>query len=211
MVYAVRVTLRLLAGHPALDFVNTIDPREGVQLVEHLRTYSDLVDWAGRAGVLTVAEARRTLRDASGDPAAAARALDRAVALREAAYAIFGAVAAHRPAPEGDVRELQAAYRDAMAHADLTVTGRRFEWRLSSGLDVVRWQIARDAVALLESEMLGRVKRCPGGSGECGWLFLDSSKNASRRWCSMEGCGNRAKLRRFLRRRRRRAAGRPPS
>jgi predicted RNA-binding Zn ribbon-like protein len=211
MVYPVCVTLRLLAGHPVLDFVNSIDPREGAQRVEHLRTYSDLVDWAGRAGVLTVAEARRTLRDASGDPAAAARALERAVALREATYAIFGAVAAHRPAPEADVRELQAAYRDAMAHADLTGTGRRFEWRLSSGLDVVRWHIARDAVALLESEMLGRVKRCPGGSGECGWLFLDSSKNASRRWCSMEGCGNRAKLRRFLRRRKRRPAGRNPA
>ena len=56
------------------------------------------------------------------------------------------------------------------------------------------------AVALLESKILGRVKRCPG-SGDCGWLFLDGSKNASRRWCSMEGCGNRAKVRRFLIRR----------
>jgi predicted RNA-binding Zn ribbon-like protein len=210
MVYAVCVTLRLLAGHPALDFINTVDPREGARRVEHLRAYADLADWAGRAGVLTVAGARRSLRDASGDPAAAARALDRAVALREAAYAIFGAVAAHQPAPEGDVRQLQAAYRDAIAHADLTGTGRRFEWRLGGGLDAVRWHIARDAVALLESDMLGRVKRCPGGSGDCGWLFLDSSKNASRRWCSMEGCGNRAKLRRFLRRRRRRPAGRTP-
>jgi predicted RNA-binding Zn ribbon-like protein len=210
LVYAVCVTLRLLAGHPALDFVNTIDPREGAERVDHLRTYADLVDWAGRAGVLTVTEARRTLRDASGDPGAAARALDRAVALREATYAIFGAVAAGRPAAD-DVHELQAAYRDAMAHANLTGAGRRFRWRLSGGLDVVRWHIARDAVALLESEMLGRVKRCPGGSGDCGWLFLDSSKNASRRWCSMEGCGNRAKLRRFLRRRKRRPAGRTPS
>jgi predicted RNA-binding Zn ribbon-like protein len=208
MVYAVSVTLRLLAGHPALDFVNTIDPREGAHRLEHLRTYEDLVAWAERAGVMSGAGARRTGREASSDPAAAARALDRAIALREATYAIFGAVAARRPAPAGDVHELQAAYRDAMAHADLTGTGRRFEWRLSGGLDVVRWQIARDAVALLESETLGRVKRCPG-SGDCGWLFLDSSKNASRRWCSMEGCGNRAKLRRFLRRRKR-PAGRTP-
>jgi predicted RNA-binding Zn ribbon-like protein len=206
MVYAVGMTLRLLAGHPALDFVNTIDPREGAQRVEHLRTYGDLVEWAGRAGVLTAAEARRTSRDASGDPSAAGRALDRAVALREAAYAIFGAVAARRPAPADAVHELQTAYCDAMAHAGLTGTGRRFQWRLSGGLDIVRWHIARDAVALLESEMLGRVKRCPG-SGDCGWLFLDSSKNASRRWCSMEGCGNRSKLRRFLRRRKRRPAG----
>src|SRR5260370_13005074 len=152
MVYAARVTLLLLAGHPALDSVNTIDPREGAQRVEHLRTYGDLVDWAGRAGVLTATEARRASRDASGDPAGSARALDRAIALREATYAIFGAVAARRPAPEGDVHELQAAYRDAMAHADLTGTGRRFEWRLSGRLEAVRLPTARDAASLLQSE-----------------------------------------------------------
>ena len=197
------MTLRLLAGHPALDFVNTIDPREGVHRVDHLRAYEDLVDWAERAGILGAADARQAAREATRDPAAAARAFDRAVVLREATYAIFGAVTGRRPAPADDVQELHAAYREAIDHARLTQTGRRFRWRLSSGLDVVRWHIARDAVALVESEMLGRVKRCPG-SGECGWLFLDSSKNASRRWCSMEGCGNRAKLRRFLRRRKRR-------
>ena len=206
MVYAAVVSLRLLAGHPALDFVNTIDPREGGHQVEHLHRYRDLVAWARRAGVLGAAEIRRTAREAADDPAAAARAFDRAVALRETIYAIFGAVAARRPTSADDVRELQAVYREAIAHSRLIQTGRRFQWRLDGGLDAVRYQLARDAVALLESEALERVRRCPG-SGDCGWLFLDSSKNASRRWCSMEGCGNRAKLRRFLRRRRRRAVG----
>jgi predicted RNA-binding Zn ribbon-like protein len=196
------MTLRLLAGHPALDFVNTIDPREGADRVEHLHAYEDLAGWATQAGVLTAAESRQVARAARTDPTAAAQAFERAIALREAAYAVFGAVAKRRPAPLAGVHELQVAYREAIAHASLIKTGRRFRWQLSGGLDVVRWHIARAAVALLESEMAGRVKRCPG-SGDCGWLFLDSSKNASRRWCSMEGCGNRAKLRRFLRRRKR--------
>jgi predicted RNA-binding Zn ribbon-like protein len=199
------VELRLLAGHPALDFVNTIDPREGDHRIEHLGIYPDLVRWAERAGVLTAAEARRAARGSARDRAGASRAFARAVELREALYAVFAAVAAKRPVPAPGMGALHAAYRDAIVHASLAREGRRFRWRTSGGLDVVRWHIARAAVALLESEILGRVKRCPG-SGDCGWLFLDNSKNASRRWCSMDGCGNRAKVRRFLRRQKPRTA-----
>jgi predicted RNA-binding Zn ribbon-like protein len=202
MVYIRLVQLRMLAGHPALDFVNTIDPREGTRRVEYLHRHGDLVAWARKAGVLSGKMIGRVTRAAADDPAAAARAFTRAVALREALYAIFGAVVARRPVPANDMRKLQATYREAITQSRLVATGRRFQWQLTGGLDAVRAQIARDAVALLESEMLGRVRRCPGG-GDCGWLFLDSSKNASRRWCSMEGCGNRAKRRRFLRRRKR--------
>src|SRR5882762_9954177 len=123
--------LRLLAGHPALDFINTIDPREGAGPVEHLHAYEDLVAWAGRARVLNAATSRQATRAARSKPAAAARAFDRALALREAAYSIFRAVAARRPAPAADLHELQAAYREAMAHASLTETGRRFRWSLN--------------------------------------------------------------------------------
>jgi predicted RNA-binding Zn ribbon-like protein len=193
--------LRRLAGHPALDFVNTIDPREGGHRVEYLRAFGDLIDWAYQTGVLKRSEARRAAQEAADDAAAAARAFARAIALREASYAVFGAVAGRRPAPTDAMDELEAAYRHALTHARLTSKGSRFRWEVGGGLDIVRWRIAREAVALLESARIGRVKRCPGG-GDCGWLFLDSSKNASRRWCSMEGCGNRAKLRRFHRRKR---------
>jgi predicted RNA-binding Zn ribbon-like protein len=193
--------LRRLAGHPALDFVNTIDPREGEGGIEYLRSFEDLIDWARRAGVLRRSDAEHAVRAAEND-AAASRAFARAVRLREAIYAIFSAVVARRPEPREAFEELESAYRQAMSHARLTRTRSGFSWRLESGLDRVRWQIAREAVALLESERLGRVKRCPG-SGDCGWLFLDSSKSRTRRWCSMDGCGNRAKVRRFQKRRQR--------
>jgi predicted RNA-binding Zn ribbon-like protein len=192
--------LRRLAGHPALDFMNTVDPREGERRVDYLRSFNDLVGWAQAAGVLTRTEARQAAQATAVDERAAARALDRAIALREAIYVIFAAVVARRPAPADAIDELEAAYRQALAHARLTRHASGFSWQLHSGLDSVRSHIARTAVALLESDRLGRIKRCPGGSGDCGWLFLDRSKNASRRWCSMEGCGNCAKLRRFRRR-----------
>jgi len=194
--------LRRLGGHPALDFVNTIDPREGEDRVEHLQSFADLLDWACRGGVVTARERQRAVREASRRPAAAAQAFRRAIALREAICAAFGAVAAGGNLPSAALAEIESAYRDAIAHARLIRTRSRFGWRVGSGLELVRWQIARQAVALLESDRIGRVKRCPG-SGTCGWLFLDSSRNGSRRWCSMEGCGNRAKMRRFAGRRRR--------
>jgi predicted RNA-binding Zn ribbon-like protein len=192
--------LRRLGGHAALDFANTVDPREGEARVEYLRSFDDLIDWAHAAGVLKGSAARLAAQEAAGDGRAAARALDRAIVLREAIYAVFAAVVTRRHVPAGAIDELEAAYRQAMAHARLAKKASAFHWQLHGGLDIVRWQMARDAVALLESDRLGRVKRCPGGSGDCGWLFLDRSKNASRRWCSMEGCGNCAKLRRFRRR-----------
>jgi predicted RNA-binding Zn ribbon-like protein len=192
--------LRRLGGHAALDFVNTVDPREGDARAEYLHSFEDLIAWAQTAGVLKGSEARQGAQEAAADARAAGRAFDRALALREAIYATFAAVAGRRSVPSGAIDELEAAYRQAMAHARLARNASAFQWQLHGGLDLVRWHMARDAVALLESDRLGRIKRCPGGSGECGWLFLDSSKNASRRWCSMEGCGNCAKLRRFRQR-----------
>lgn len=65
-----------------------------------------------------------------------------------------------------------------------------------AGAAVLRIRIADKAIALLNSPQVARVKSCPG----CGWFFLDSSKNQSRRWCSMETCGASAKSKAYYRR-----------
>lgn len=62
------------------------------------------------------------------------------------------------------------------------------------------WPIAVSAVELALSEHLGRVRRCPGDDGRCGWLFVDLSKSGTRRWCSMRTCGSRLKSRRQVER-----------
>lgn len=195
------MNLRLLGDHQVLNFVNTIDPREGSHRIDYLCRFRDLLDWATQAGVLNAGEARKIARQSESNPHLAARAFKRAVELREALYKIFRTVAAYRRPPSSALAQLLHAHRDAVAQTGLARIGNRFQTILPITPDSIRWRIAEDAVALLESTELNRVKRCPGG-GDCGWLFLDSSKNSTRRWCSMEGCGNRAKLRRFLRRKR---------
>ena len=191
--------LRLVADRPSLNFANTVDPRQGGGGVDYLLSYDGLAQWGSWAGVVPKATAARLAELAGKDPAGAKRALDNARRLREAIYRIFSAVALRRRPPAPDIAVVQAAFSDSLKHATFERFARSFRWRLSEDLELISWNVAHDAVALLESDLLGRIKRCPG-SGDCGWLFLDTSKNRSRRWCSMAGCGNRAKARRHARR-----------
>jgi predicted RNA-binding Zn ribbon-like protein len=190
--------LRMVADRPALNFVNTVDPREGSETIDYLKTYADLTSWAVSAGVVSREVASRLISLARQHSAHAQQALQSAIRLREAMYRIFSGLATHRRTDRSDLALLRNAFYEALGRADLEQRGRSFRWCLREDLDLIRGSVARDAVALLESGALNRLKRCPG-SADCGWLFLDTSKNASRRWCSMAGCGNRAKARRHLR------------
>jgi len=197
-------TLRLLGGRVCLDFANTLDPRHGAPLREYLTSYPDLVAWGQHAGVLTDGEARSLAGGAARRPAEAVMILAQAVALREAIYRTFAAIARGTPPAAPDLALLQEAYANALARARLVSAPPGVAWAWDTepaALDRVLWPIARSAVELLTAADVGRVKECPG-AGDCGWLFLDTSKNGSRRWCSMEGCGSRVKMRRHYARRR---------
>jgi predicted RNA-binding Zn ribbon-like protein len=58
------------------------------------------------------------------------------------------------------------------------------------------------AVELVRTVDVRQLRACPVEEGGCGWLFLDRSRNGSRRWCAMEDCGTRAKIRKLGERRR---------
>jgi predicted RNA-binding Zn ribbon-like protein len=186
--------LRLVAKRPALDFVNTIDPRQGNTTIDYLRNYTDLAAWGARAGVISPETSSRLTRLARQNNAKADQALENSRQLREALYHIFFRIAVDRRPSPSDLELLRTAFQEALGHAKLEQYGRGFCWRLDPDLEFIRWSVARDAVAMLESDALKRLKLCPGNN--CGWVFLDTSKNGTRRWCSMAGCGNRTKARR---------------
>ena len=185
----------------ALDFVNTVDWRLDAQRAEDLLTDEEvLLHWGARMGLLTTGELQRALRDgARGRPGS----LRRAVGLREALYAVFAAVSDRRPPATSDLDVLREAFAEGVAQAKLQrAEGGRFHWSWTETdpTERVRWAVAASAVELLSSGDLGRVKQCLDEG--CGWVFLDLSRNISRRWCSMQGCGARAKMRRQYRRKR---------
>lgn len=197
--------LRLVGGRLCLDFANTIEARGGVHPHECLHSSADLLRWSQHVGLLLEELVRRLLEEARERPTEATTGYEQTIALREAIYRIFSASArGMRPAAD-DLAHLSTTYAAALMHTRIVPAQGGFAWAWGneeSWFDHLLWLVAKSAVELLTSQDLHQVKECPGNKG-CGWLFLDTSKNGSRHWCSMEGCGSRAKRRRQYGRRRR--------
>ncbi len=190
----------LSGGRLCLDFVNTVS-NSRAHPKERLNSYLDLVSWGRQAGVLSEREAKHLGLAAKRRPAEAAGVLAEATRFREALFRIFQAGAEDRPPDTGDLEVLNAALRAAHGHLRLEVGASGIEWGWVDGadaLDRMLWPAARSAVDLLTSPDRHRVHLCE--SPTCDWLFIDTSRNHSRRWCDMKGCGNRAKARRYYER-----------
>jgi predicted RNA-binding Zn ribbon-like protein len=186
----------LAGGRLCLDFCNTTnDRRAGAE--DRLESYADVVGWGWRSGVLNAEEAARLTRLGVRAPTEAVVVWERAAHLREALVSIFCAVAEGRRIRPGALEALNAELAGAMARSQVVPTDSGFTWLWADGgkaLDCVLWPIARSAADLLTEGPLAAIRRCEGR--DCGWLFLDTSRNRTRRWCDMRICGNRAKARR---------------
>lgn len=191
----------MIGGRLCLNFSNTVSSRTKTAYREYLATYDDLVAWGLHVGLLADDEAEVLLYSAARHPDLATAVLERAITLREAIYQIFWAIADHREPEEADLAGLNAALHRALARLEVRLAAEGFEWAWvtdEDSLDRMLWPVARSAADLLASGDFERVKKCAGET--CDWLFLDSSKNRSRRWCMMGVCGSRAKSRRYYRR-----------
>jgi predicted RNA-binding Zn ribbon-like protein len=179
------------AGRTCLDFANTLGASSG----EHLNSYADLVAFAEQSAYITPEDAAWLRAQAERDRPAGDAVLRRAYRLRAAIYAIFSAVAACQTPAEGDLETLNGELGIALQHTRVDIRGGyRWDWD-GCELSTPLWAIARSAADVLTSEAeRGRVREC--SSDTCRWLFLDTSKNRSRQWCSMQSCGNREKARR---------------
>ncbi len=196
---------RLSGGHLCLDFVNTVEPRVGKNLHDVLTTYADLVLWSHYVGLLSEEEANMLLKEAQERQKESTAVFVEAMNLREAAYSVFSARIHHASLPFSDLETLQKMFVETMSYGHLEETVHGIQWQWSSeerNLEQVLWPLSRSAVELLTSSEVTRVKECPHWEGGCGWLFLDRSKNGSRRWCSDEECGSVVRMRRLYARKR---------
>jgi len=198
-------TMKLVGGDACLDFVNTVGGRiAGLGRVparvqaDKLADYPDLVAWSIHAGLVGESTGRRLVRLAHARPEPARAALRRALEFREALYRTLRALMLERTPAPADLSVLNAEIAACRSRELLAVRpeGLSFEWgdaarRLESPL----WPVARAAAALLTSPKLEQLRLC--GGDDCGWLFLDASRNRSRQWCTMQDCGNLSKVRRF--------------
>jgi predicted RNA-binding Zn ribbon-like protein len=188
--------LRLVGGHLCLDFVNTANNHGRADMKEHLVDYAALTAWAQRARALGAADAGQLAAEARERPADAAEALRRARELRNALYQLFRAVAAGGHIPPSDLASFNIALTRLPQQVQIVATpaGLDWSWGATDRLERAIWPVIWSAAELLTSPKRALVRECE--SYECTWLFLDTSRNHSRRWCSMEDCGNRAKAQR---------------
>ncbi len=195
--------LALLGGALCLDFTNTAGWRGQPDSDTVLRDYEDLIAWTQHVGVLSARQSRSLLKQAAAGPARAKAVHRQAISLREALYRAFSSLAAERAAEAVDLATINAAVADAYRHLRLVPHGDGFAWdwhEAEGALELPIWIVARSAADLLVSPDVERVRECAGE--RCDWLFLDASRNRSRRWCDMAECGNRAKAQRNYARRR---------
>lgn len=181
---------RSVGGHVALDLVNTDVVSQGDRSTDVLRAAGEFLAWCGHVGVTS----------APPEPARLSRAqerafLARAAELRGAVRSIVEAVAGHRDADRAALTALSTASADAVARAVPALDNGRLVWAWEPTTpDAALWELACAAVDLLRAGPTDRIKVCPG----CGFVFLDSTKNGSRRWCSMDDCGKQEKMRRYV-------------
>jgi predicted RNA-binding Zn ribbon-like protein len=190
------------AGLLPLDFTNTAEWHARPDSLEKLNSFADLVSWSWNAGLLTEQAARRLLDTAEQRPEDARRALAQIIELRETLYQIFSHHAAGSEIPEEDLASFNTALGEALHRVEIQTAKDGFSWGWSyedQDLKVMIWPIIKEAAELLTSDDLKRVGECADDRG-CGYLFYDTSRNRSRRWCSMESCGNRAKAQRHYKR-----------
>ena len=190
-------TFRCPGGALCLDFCNSGQGIRGSRQEEWIPTYADLVDWLEAAGSLTESQALRLRTGGAEAPQAAQQLFKRAIAFREALARVLLARTEGRAPANEDLRLIDAEYARAAPFARLSATDDGFAWTLDSSaaeLDAALRPLVESAVSLLTSERLARLRRC--GNSTCYWLFLDETKNCSRRWCEMASCGNLMKVRR---------------
>ena len=198
----------LSAGRICLDLPNTLTRRPTAEPIEQLRSYAHLVAWSRLADSLDDELARALLGVAARRPDEAARVHRRAVALREEIYAAMHAVAAADSVPDAALATINAEAARANTRARIVPADAGFVWSWDEDgppLDRPLWPVVRSAAELLTSSELAQVREC--AADNCAWLFIDTSKNRSRRWCDMAVCGNRAKARRHYARARGKGMG----
>lgn len=180
-----------------LAFINTLSGRPTSAPVERLDTYQALVEWAREQRLVSAAAADRLAGEARKHPHQAAAVLARAKDFREALNGLAAAIDTERQPNAVVLRTIGECLAGAYANGRLVPHEGALQWvaRAEDDLARVLWEIGRAAGRLVISPRLARVRAC--AASDCGWWFVDDTKNRSRRWCDMKLCGNREKLRRF--------------
>ena len=194
------LSFQYIGGDPALDLVNTVDWTSRGPENERLTDFARLISWAEAAGVVSSSAGAALRKRADARPGEAAAAHHNALETRAALARLFGRIAAGR-AGSRDLHDFNRLLGPPLEHMQLLPAAMRGSQDLQLGwekkdsrLQSVVWPVLWSAARLLTSDEAGQIRVC--GGEDCGWIYVDRSRNGLRRWCQMETCGTREKSRR---------------
>jgi predicted RNA-binding Zn ribbon-like protein len=179
-----------------LDFANTLGWR-GSTSEESLHDLTDVLNWCSSNGGVPAGMIEAIRCRTLAHPGVAMSLFRDAIAIRESIYRVFHALASRAEPSDDDLDALNRALTAAPRRESVHRIRARFGWRIAgatTNASAILASVLWSAGELLVGPYSERVREC--ANGRCLWLFLDNSKNGSRRWCSMQACGNRAKARR---------------
>ena len=186
------------SGNLVLDFVNSAEFHASDHPDEMLESYADLLSWSQAAGILTQNEVGDLQLHAEKQPGQAAERLNNVLASREIIYRMLSAIANREAIDVANLTGFNQYLSEALQHSRISPSEDQFTWSWDPAgdpSDRIQWTLVREAANLITSDEIKRVGECADDRG-CGYLFIDTSRNHSRRWCSMQDCGNRAKAQR---------------
>jgi predicted RNA-binding Zn ribbon-like protein len=190
-----------IAGHPALDLLNTVHWRlSPSKQTDDIASYADVVTWSEMAGFVFAGEGG-ALRDlAAKKPGEATRAWEAFITLREVVYAAIVTRSA------GATEILLKAWRAGIDRATLSPATDCWEWvDRELSLTTPQDRVVRSLLDLMQSDQVKLLHQCEDDA--CGWVYLDTSPRRNRRWCIASDCGDRNRARDYYRRQRQMSSG----
>jgi predicted RNA-binding Zn ribbon-like protein len=182
-----------IGNYLCLDFINTRVVRGG-QEIELLDSFDALVSWLAQAQVFGGSKAEELIRTWSGE-SEAAKVFEQALSFRADLRDMMSQISMGKAVPQSIIGQTNELLRHQVGYTELESTKDGFEKRFRADyrepLHLLR-PIAESVCDLLCYAALPLIKKC--GNEECVLFFYDTTKNHSRRWCSMSACGNRMKV-----------------
>ena len=189
---------KYVGGDPAIDLVNTVDwTRHGLK-DERLGDYQRLTRWAEGSGVVSPQLAAKLRRKAAAHPQEAGTVYRAALRARETIRRLLVELA-EGSASAAAVADFNRILAPVLQHLRVRPLGNaphlQLGWEAEENrLESVLWPVLWSAASLIASPEASRIRVC--GGEDCGWMYVDRSRNGLRRWCQMESCGTREKTRR---------------
>jgi predicted RNA-binding Zn ribbon-like protein len=192
---------RFVANLLCLDFVNTLSISNGVES-DTLTSDSDVINWCIQAGIVDP-EQKKSLFPQSAKVGEQGKLLNLAISFRSELLVIAAHIVTGRPIPASSIEQLNEVLRTRSGYNQLIREDEGFTRKyftiFNEPVQLIE-PIAESAAELLSEGDLSLVKKCENTA--CFLFFYDNTKNHARRWCSMSGCGNRAKAAAHYRRKR---------